>query len=371
MNESFDVAQEKKYWLGFSFFPGIGPVRFAQLLDQFGSAERAWKASEKELFGSNLYDSTVKQFLSFRTSFNLEKYEELLATKKVTAVLLSDQLYPQPLKELKDAPFVLYVRGQLEEMQEAYASYVAIVGTRKVTSYGAQVTQTLTKALVGAGSTIVSGLAYGVDSIAHQTTLASNGKTIAVLGCGVDYCYPRSNQRLYEEIIGQGGAIVSEYPLGSAPTRGSFPSRNRIIAGLSQATIVTEGTSDSGALITADEAFKLQRKVFAVPGPITSTLSEGPNLLLVKGATLVTSGKDILSELGIKNNELGTKERKAIKGGTPDERMILDLLQRESLQFDQLVRQTTFDTVKLGTLLSMMELKGMIGKNDNGAFACL
>lgn len=364
-------SSDTKYWLGFSVFPGIGPVRFAQLLSQFGSAENAWKASEKDLFGSTLYDSTVKQFILFRASFNLERHEELLAKKQVTPLLLTDLLYPEPLKQVADAPFVLYVRGQLEEKQEVYNTYVAIVGTRKVSVYGTQVTRTLTETLVSAGCAIVSGLAFGVDSIAHQTTLAAGGKTVAVLGCGVDYCYPRSNQPLYDEIIANGGAIVSEYPLGSAPTRGSFPARNRIIAGMSQATIVTEGTADSGALITADEAFKLNRNVFTVPGPITSTLSEGTNSLLLKGAVPVTSGNELLAQLRIGNGEVSQTKKTVIKGETEEEQMIIDLLQRESLQFDQLVRETKFDTVKLGTILSMMELKGVISKNGNGAFVCL
>jgi DNA processing protein len=244
---------------------------------------------------------------------------------------------------------------------------VAIVGTRKITAYGRQVTEMFTQELVDAGCIIVSGLALGVDAVAHKATLDAGGKTIAVLGCGVDCCYPSTNSRLYDEIIEKGGAIVSEYGLGVPPNQGSFPSRNRIIAGLSQGVLVTEGAVDSGSLITANDAFDNNRPVFAVPGPITSTLSKGPYELIQKGGMLVTSGREVLETLKIKSIR-GIKGIKSIKGDTQEEQVIIDLLSEQELDFDEIVKKTKIQSSKVGGLLSMMELKGMI-KSSEGMFS--
>ena len=204
----------------------------------------------------------------------------------------------------------------------------------------------------------------GVDTVAHQITLAKNGKTIAVLGCGVDCCHPTANQRLYEEIISSGGAVISEFPLQQSPSKGSFPSRNRIIAGLSQAIVVTEGAEDSGALITAKDAFTCQRKVFAVPGPITSHLSKGPNSLLSKGAILATSAEDILKEMGIKTVKTKRQGKTKVVGETDEEQKVINVLQNERLLFDDIVRRSELMSSTVGTLLSVMEIKGIV-KQDS------
>lgn len=221
--------------------------------------------------------------------------------------------------------------------------------------------------LVSSGFTIVSGLAIGVDAVAHQSSLESGGKTIAVLGCGVDCCTPAENRALYNSIVEGGGVIVSELPLGHPPTKGSFPSRNRIIAGLSLGVLVTEGAEDSGSLITADYALKFNRKVFAVPGPITSSLSKGPYGLIRKGAKLVTNVEDILNELSIKSSK-SIKGTKRAKGDTAEETKILNLLEGEPLHFDEIARKTGFESSKLGSILSIMEMKGMIKSLENGLF---
>jgi DNA processing protein len=257
---------------------------------------------------------------------------------------------------------------------------IAVVGTRKTTQYGREVTKILTEELVSSGFTIVSGLAIGVDAISHKTAIEGGGKTIAVLGCGVDCCYPLSNQHIYNSIVyGNGlakpdpapqGCVVSEYPLALRPTRGSFPVRNRIIAGLASGVLVTEGAEDSGALITADYAIKFNRKVFAVPGPITSSLSKGPYKLIAKGAKLVTSAKDILDELGVQEKSIkGGKSIKSIKGGNKEEDMILKILQNEPLHFDELVRRSGFESAKTGSILSVMEIKGLVKGLESGQFS--
>ncbi|MFA5195629.1 MAG: DNA-processing protein DprA, partial [Bacteroidales bacterium] len=206
--------------------------------------------------------------------------------------------------------------------------------------------------------------------ISHMTTLENKGKTIAVLGCGVDCCNPRENQSIYDRILESKNCIISEFPLGMKPTQWSFPARNRIIAGLSQAVLVTEGAEDSGSLITAQFALKFGRKVFAVPGPITSQMSKGPYKLISKGAKLVTSGEDILTNLKFQKSNVRSKSQiSKIKGDTGEENLILKLLGSEQLHFDEIVRKTKFTSSKLSGILSLMELKGVIKSLNNGFFS--
>ncbi len=365
---------ERYYWLAFSVFSeGIGPKRFQLLQEHFGSAKSAWNATEKELqeSGANIGPIIASKFTAFKQAFSIEKYLHALEEKNVTFITFSEEAYPELLKEIKNPPIVLYVKQKAilsRSLSFQDDKCVGIVGTRKITAYGRQVTEQITEVLVKAGYIVVSGLAFGVDAVAHTVTIENKGITIAVLGCGVDCCSPKENQQLYERIVEEHGSIISEYPLGANPTKGSFPSRNRIIAGLSQAVIVTEGAEDSGALYTASEALDLGRPVFAVPGPITSQLSKGPLSLVSKGAKLVTSVDDILQGLRVENGGLKVNTN-TIKGETVEEQSVIDFLKNESLQFDELVKKTGFDSSKLGVLLSIMEMKGMI--KDRGGVLSL
>jgi DNA processing protein len=369
--------EERNYYLGFSSFPGIGPMKFKILLTRFGSAKNAWETSASEL-KKIIGEKLAEEFDEFRKFFSIENYISELAKKDVSFVILSDKDYPELLKKIKNPPFVLYIKGNKEILlrqltdQDDSARTVAVVGARRTTQYGREVTKLLTQELVANGFTIVSGLAMGVDAISHKTAIENNGKTIAVLGCGVDCCYPKENQSIYNSIVANNSLVVSEYPLAQLPTKGSFPSRNRIIAGLSMGVLVTEGAEDSGSLITADYARKFGRPVFAVPGPITSSMSKGPYKLIAKGAKLVTSAKDILDELGIRNHELGSikggKSIKSIKGGSPEENMILKLLQNEPMHFDELVRKSGLQSSSVGSMLSVMEMKGMVKSLEGGIF---
>jgi DNA processing protein len=364
--------RDRSYWLGWSQVPNVGPTRFSQLLSIFGTAENAWNATEKELLAV-LKPALTAEFLDFRKKFSISEYEEKMQKAKVGYLVLTDTNYPKLLQEIKKAPFVLFYKGDKEIFRRTQDGIcIGIVGTRKITDYGRQVTQMLTADLVISNCVIVSGLAMGVDATTHKTTIDNRGKTIAVLGCGVDCCYPRENQKLYEEILDSGGAVVSEYGLGMQPTVGSFPSRNRIIAGLSQGVLVTEGAADSGALITAKDALDAGRKVFAVPGPVTSSLSRGPYQLIKSGAIVVSSAREILEELQIGSEVQRFKEikEKKIKGDTKGEQKILDLLSQQDLHFDELVKRTKIDSSKLGTILSLMEMKGMI-RTLSAGFFCL
>jgi DNA processing protein len=357
---------ERLYWLGFSFFHGIGPAKFRLLLEKFWTAENAWNATELELKHSGIGEKLTEKFLAFRKKFDPQDYARQLQKENVRYLIQTDEKYPRLLNQIDSAPLVLYVRGDPELLyQTEDKKYIAVVGTRKITEYGRQVTETLTDALAASGCVIVSGLAMGVDAVAHAATLRVKGKTIAVLGCGVDCCTPRENQRLYDQIIEDGGAIVSEAPLGHTSFVGSFPARNRIIAGLSEGVLVTEGAEDSGSLITANDALKNNRMVFAVPGPITSAVSRGPISLISKGAKMVTTAQDVLNAIGLAPVN---REKILAQGDTPEEQKVLDLLLSQRLQFDEIVRKLGMHTSQVGILLSLMEMKGYIKRSDQEGY---
>lgn len=277
------MDQETAAWVGFSVCPGIGPVRFRLLLTHFGSAKAAWEAPLSDTF------------VRFRNSFDRDAYLLRLNKLHVSVLTLNNPKYPRLLKEISDAPFLLYVKGRGSKIN--LEKTIAVVGTRRATQYGEDVTKKIVRGLVARGFTIVSGMACGVDAVAHKTAIEAGGKTIAVLGCGIDIMAPSSNASLYWAIVHGGGAVVSEMPLGLRPAKGLFVARNRIISGLSLGVVVTEGADNSGALITARNAGEQGRDVFAVPGPITSTYSRGPARLLKNGAKLVESADDIIEEL--------------------------------------------------------------------------
>ena len=363
----FIMKDERIYWLSFSAFPGVGPSKFNLLFKHFGSAKSAWSSSNRD-FKKLLGESLALKFGKFRNEFNPLEYTRKLKEKNVWFLTLNDREYPQLLKKIINPPPVLYGKGS----KNAFADRsIGVVGTRRTTQYGREVTRLLTSELVGAGFIIVSGLAIGIDAVSHKTAIENGGKTIAVLGCGVDCCNPSTNKSLYDSIIQSGGSIVSEVPLGNAPSKGLFPARNRIIAGLSLGVLVTEGAEDSGSLITADHAFKNHRKVFAVPGPITSNLSKGPYKLINKGAKLVTSASDIINDLGFKNYELRTKTKTKIAGLTKGEQKILKALKSEELHFDQIVKLTKINPSLLGSILSVMELKGIIKSLGNSSYTTI
>jgi len=237
-----------------------------------------------------------------------------------------------------------------------------------MTGYGREVSEVLVRDLVAASFTIVSGLALGVDSHAHRVAVGNSGKTIAVLGGGVDRVYPRENEALAKEIEGGYGAVISEFPLGMDPRPGNFPARNRIISGLSLGVLVTEAGEDSGSLITAGLAGEQGREVFAVPGPIYSKFSAGPSSLIKQGAKLVTNVNDILEELNLEMR-MKNSESKEIKGDSEEEQKIIDLLESGVVHIDEIARASGFPTAKIGSLISLMEIKGKVKSQGAGNFS--
>jgi len=351
---------EEEAYIAFSVFPGIGPMRFRLLLDYFGSAKKAWETTVPELKSINLGEKLLSKFCHFRSTFNLSAYQKQMAHHRVHTIIQTDKRYPKLLREITDAPFVLYVKSKPGMDRIDMERTIAVVGTRKATSYGIDVTRRITEELVHNGFTIVSGMAYGIDAVAHETAIAAGGKTIAVLGCGVDIIAPPTNIGIYKKLTEEGfGAVLSEMPLGLRPNRGLFPARNRIISGLSLGVLVTEGAGDSGALITASNAASQGRDVFAVPGPITSPYSKGPSFLLKNGATLVESACDIMGALGITGTR---KSHKRIESQltTKDETCIISCLTGGAKHIDELVRMLTIDPPVLFSTLTVLEMKGII-----------
>lgn len=361
---------EREYYLGFSAFSGIGPVRLKRLLKTFGTAEAAWN-SKKEEISATIGESWGEKFELFRKSHDIAGYAKRLQEKGIGYLCVFEEGYPGLLKKVPSSPFVLYYKGDPKVLQEEKT--IGIVGTRKITDYGRKVTKQLTQALMQEGFVIVSGLAFGVDGVAHTTTLEHKGKTIAVLGGGVDICTPLEHRGIYEAIIKGGGCVVSGVVPGERPMKGSFPARNAIIAGLSQGVVVTEGAEDSGALYTAKDAMRLQRPVFAVPGPITSALSKGANKLLSEGAIVTVDSRVILDKLGIIRAQvkIRSSKRKIVRGETNEEQEILDFLENGALHFDELVRKMKKDSAVVGSLLSFMELKGMLTSNADGKYSLI
>jgi len=336
---SFDLEKEKLLLLGF-YLKERATFRLCKIFEEEETSQilKGFPYSEKELF------RTAKE--------ELKKCER----SKIRIIYYKEEDYPELLKNIPYKPPFLYVLGELP-----FNSTFAIVGTRKPTPYGKEIVEKFVPELVEAGLTTVSGLARGIDTLVHKTTLKEGGKTVAVLGTGLDIIYPLENKDLFWKIIDSGSAIVSEFPLGTRPKRENFPRRNRVISGLSQGVLVVEAGKRSGTLITAKWAQDQGRDVFVCPGNIFSEQSQGTHYLLKNGAIPVTSAEDILYHLGIeyKPFEKGKEERTSIKL-SQEERRILECLSQYPTHLENLLAQTGFDLPQLLSLLTELELKGLV-----------
>ena len=351
------MHDQTPYWVGLSRVPGIGPARMRALLNYFGDAESAWTAMYGDLALAGLDTRSAEALLATRRALDLDREMARLEKAGARALTWESPEYPDRLREVDNSPPVLYVLGQPAE-EDKWA--VGVVGTRRVTAYGREVTLRLASGLAESGITVVSGLARGVDTIAHQAALDAGGRTVAVLGSGVDVIYPAENRNLVRRMLEEGrGAVMSEYPLGTQPDAVNFPPRNRIISGMSLGVLVVEAGEKSGALITVTFALEQGRDVFAVPGPITSRMSEGTNNLLKQGAKCVTSVQDILEEL-----DMGAVpehvEAARVLPTDPTEKLILGYLQESSQHIDEITNRSGLPSSTVSAILTMMELKGMV-----------
>jgi len=353
--------EEKIYWLFFSLIPEIGPVRFKKLYSYFSLLKDAYEADSFDLRSAGLEPKIIEAIQEKKKAIDLDKEWEKLEEEKVNIITVKEKEYPKLLKEIYAPPAVLYWRGKFIENKEYLFS---VVGTRKPSSYGRQSTFALVKPLAANQITIVSGLALGIDAIAAQATLESGGRTVAVLGSGLDQIHPRTNCRLAAKILENNGLILSEFPLGTPPLKPHFPQRNRIISGLSLGTLIIEAPEKSGALITARYALEQNREVFCLPGSIFSPNSVGPNNLIKMGARPVTSYADILETL---NLAMAGEfiENLSICPDTAEEEIILKILTHEPLHIDKIIEESKLEPSIINSNLTLMEMKGKV-KNIGG-----
>ncbi|MBK9945281.1 MAG: DNA-protecting protein DprA [Kouleothrix sp.] len=344
-----------RFYLGFNLVNGIGPARLDRLIDFCGSIEAAWRARPADVLAAGLDARSAHALRLAQRTVDLDTELERAAQAGIQLLTREHAAYPAVLAQIPAPPPLLYVRGRLAAVD---AWSVAVVGTRSPTSYGKEAARRLAGDLAGAGVTVISGLAIGIDTLAHTAALEAGGRTIAVLACGADLVYPERNRALAEQIC-QAGAIISEFPLGAKPTPQMFPVRNRLISGLALGTLVIEAGISSGALITVDYALEQGRDVFAVPGSIFSKVSQGTNQLLRNGATIATSAQDMLEALNL-NAATAQQEIQLAFPDDPAEAALLDLVSYEPQHIDELRRASGLAVADVSAMLAMMELKGLV-----------
>ncbi|MGA2465094.1 MAG: DNA-processing protein DprA [Thermodesulfobacteriota bacterium] len=363
------MAEEVFYWLALSLTPGIGSTLMRRLLDRFNTPEAVFHAPMKELSKiEGLGEKVVQEIRKGPLEKVVERELSLLREVGGRVITLKDEEYPKRLKDIYDPPALLYVRGALKKEDE-FA--ISIVGSRKTTPYGRWFTEKVSQELARHGLTIVSGMARGIDSLAHWGAISGGGRTIAVLGCGVDVIYPSENRNLFAKMIDR-GAILSEFPMGSPPEGGHFPRRNRIISGLSLGVVVVQASEKSGSLITAGYALEQGREVFAVPGNVGTESSRGTHRLIKEGAKLVESSEDILEEILPQwRGERETTPKVEIPRPdlTEEEKVLYELLSETPLHIDVMIRESRMDPGKVSSLLLNLELKGMISQWPGKCFS--
>ena len=363
------MVDDAFYWLGLSLTPGVGSILIKRLLDRFKTPEAVFHAPMKELLKiEGLGGKVAGEIRKGPLEKAVEKELNLLKGLGGTILTFKEDAYPKRLRDIYDPPALLYVRGELKKEDELA---VAIVGSRKTSLYGRWITEKVSQELARYGVTIVSGMARGIDSVAHKGAISGGGRTIAVLGCGVDVIYPSENRNLFHQIINQ-GAILSEFPMGSPPEGGHFPRRNRIISGLSIGVAVVQASAESGSLITAGYALEQGREVFAVPGNVGAEGSRGTNRLIKEGAKLVETSEDILEDI----LPQWTRERETIQKVEPpkrdlneEEMALYQLLGETPVHIDVIIRESRFDPGRVSSLLLDLELKGLISQWPGKCFS--
>jgi DNA processing protein len=349
---------EIKSWLALSTVPNVGPIRFVSLVKHFGSPEAVLSAPEKELADFPEVGPVIASNIKRKVDGELvDKQWGLIEKNQVRILTFKDEAYPENLKSIYDPPPFLFIKGEIKKEDK---NAIAIVGCRAASSYGKQIAEKIGRELAKRGITVVSGLAWGIDSIGHLSALEENSRTIAVFGSGLDVIYPPENRKLAERII-LNGAILSEFFLGTKPERQNFPRRNRLISGLSLGVVIIEAGAKSGALLTACHALEQNREVFAVPGNIGAKTSEGTNQLIKQGAKLVTSVEDILEEL---NLFAKTQEKEKLQVDVSSlsdiEKDIFQLITSEPHHIDKIAQDTSMSTAQALSALLSLELKGLV-----------
>ena len=359
-----------RYWLALNFLPEIGPVLSRRLLAAFKTPETIFQMPVNELKGiEDIGENRAKRIVGFKQWDEVQRELDNTIKKNVRLITINDKEYPDSLKHLHDAPLILYVKGEIKN-DDRYA--VAIVGSRVPTDYGLRMTEQISYKLASCGLTVVSGMARGIDTISHKAALKAKGRTIGVLGSGIDVPYPLENKGLMGAIESS-GAILSEFPLGTKPNRENFPRRNRIISALSLGVVVIEAAVDSGSLITVRYALEQGKEVFALPGNITSSNSRGTNNLIKNGARLIENAEEIINELRPQIKGILKEQKlfsdKALPAMTDDEKTICGFLDDEPKHIDAIIRDTDMSSSRVLSVLLNLELKGAVRQVGGKRFA--
>lgn len=356
--EDLEYTEQQQYWIWLSSVEGIGCKRFYQLLTAFEEPRAVWEDGGEHLgFLGEKTLANLKQARNERYFYQLFARLERLGVRAITRL---HEEYPAALTQIYDPPAVIYVKGNPDLQRERA---MAVVGSRRCTREGRQAAREFTRTLAENGVSIVSGLARGIDTCAHEGCLEGGGHTIAVLGSGVDQVYPPENTGLYQRILDSGGAIISEYLPGTPPLAGNFPARNRIISGLSQGVLLVEAAARSGAMITVRYAADQGKEIFAVPGSVYAPQSESPNLLIRDGAGVALSGWDILEAMRWSDRPKPDSVVKPEIELDEEERIVVEPLKDEELSYEELVERTRIPPARLNSLLTTLELRGIIKQN--------
>ncbi len=355
-----------QYWLALNSLTDIGPVVARNLLSAFGSPDNIFNMTTAELRQvEGVGEYRAQKIISFKSWDNVQREIEKGEKNNVRILTLDNPDYPEGLKQIHGAPVILYVKGDLESADK-YA--IAMVGSRRSTDYGRQVADGMAYKLASSGLTVVSGMAMGIDTASHKGALNAGGRTIAVLGSGIDVPYPASNRGLMSAIESS-GAVISEFPFGTQPNKENFPRRNRIISALSLGVIVIEATLDSGSLITVGYALEQGKEVFAVPGQITSMNSKGTNSLIKKGARLIDRAEEVIDELSDQLRGLLKEDKQSLPEMSKDEKELYGYLAVEPRHIDKITREINMTTPRALSVLLALELKGVVRQTEGKHFS--
>ena len=355
----------KKYWLGLSMIKGLGPIRLNNLIKRFKNPYEIWNASKQELSQVKGIGKIAGKIVKQRKKININKIKKQLNKNNIKYKTIEDDNFPSILKNIYDPPPILYYKGNFDFTQTG----IAIVGSRRCTNYGKNIAKKIAYKLVQRGITIISGMARGIDTCSHLGAVEGGGKTIAVLGSGLDVIYPPENKKLFREIQ-KNGLVLSEFPPGVEPLAQNFPRRNRIISGLAKGVLVVEASDNSGSLITSDLALEQGKEVFAVPGNINRAQSQGTNDLIKKGAKMVTNVSDILEEIFLYNDFSSTREKATYPQLTEKEEIVVKVLQtKEKIHINEVIELTDLKVNEINTILLKLELKGLISREDGKKYS--
>ena len=363
------MDDNQKACLGFALCNGVGPMTFMKLVAQFGSPHRAFFAPSSEIRSFFRISKHGEAFLVFRNDYNPDEEIKRIHNKGAWIMTQWHFDYPKNLKNILDPPICLFGKGDRNSINFSNDICVGIVGARKNTAYGRYVAEELGRAFASAGLIIVSGMATGIDTIAHTAAIEKQSRTIAVLGTGIDVIYPSENKKLHDQILKEYGIIISEYPPGFVTNPGMFVLRNRIIVGLSKAIVVVEGGKHSGTLTTARYAAENGREVYAVPGLITSEMSVGPHMLIREGAHVLSSANELLKDFGFsQESDMVTQKPTNLTG---EEKLVYDLLSVKKRYVDEVAKKISLSVSDTLSILSLLEMRGIVGKDPDGSFIAL